>query len=732
MPRFMIRPAMLGLVLVALNVAAPVATAQTLADAIPATCVFYFRSDDPIGRFEKLTGNGEIWSNPKKVSARTKDAMGKAMKQADKHVEKDEGTVDAWLRSIGAVEVALFSLSFDRESGDFMPQVDFAAAFESPAAIEMFNTMGKMLVDQGQATRNERGDLVIGMPFGGMAPLLSVQGNKVVLASSEDRLASISAAFKSGKLANPLSADPTFRACIGESSSPTVIFARFGALLQLVRDNIPERAQKRMTEIVTPLGLMKVVGMGYHEEGSNSVFVAKGSEPIAAFKLLKGKSGPPGILEKMPADSAFTLGRTEELGPHLQRIQKFLLDPATFPFSKEVGEGIDSLASTTGLRLDQIFSYLKGAVVFAGVPDETGKFDEQRSLVAVAKIATREEALAIMSQMQAGMKSSGQEMEQSEADGLIWLKPGKAESQPAETAQGGTGGKGAGAGAVAPPPPLAGGTEVRVGEGGVEVRVGGGAETQPTDAARAERQARIAARRAARRSQAERDKLRPIAVWSGEVMIAGGETAVMRTLAAQRGQAPTLATTGALKRLPGQATFYTTSSFRSMFSQENDFSAALSLLKDFGNVGSSITVEDDMITVIGNRTAAEQVGTIIAAAAVGEAGRDERSEIIDQLREIGERTKAFREKNKKWPASLAELGYTEKDMPGARDSEGKMQAIVFLPPKEGASPDDYQGLLAYYPSADFGRLAVSLSGAAWSWSESDFIGALARYNSPGK
>jgi len=209
----------------------------------------------------------------------------------------------------------------------------------------------------------------------------------------------------------------------------------------------------------------------------------------------------------------------------------------------------------------------------------------------------------------------------------------------------------------------------------------------------------------------------------------GAEDPVNRTLLAQSGQAPTLGSSGAFKRLPAQATFYTTTSLRSMFAQENDFAAALSFLKDFGNTGTSVVVEDDLMVMVSNRSGSEQVSTIIAAAAMGDEGRDDRREIIDQLTEIGNRTKAFHEKNKKWPASLTDLGYTAKEMPSAADMDGKVHAMVFLPPKADADANDSRALLAYFPSADYGRLAVSVSGNAWRWSESDFLTALSKYNS---
>jgi hypothetical protein len=673
-----------------------------------------------------MTSSSTMWSNPKKVNERTKRTMDKTFRQGDKALEREEGTLDGWLRSVGSVELALFSFTIDRDAGDFFPQIDFAVSFESPAAIEMFGAISKMMVDRGEATKNERGDLILGFP--GFTPLLSIQGSRIIMASSEDRLNAVVAALKN-RMPNPLSSDPTFRACLGESASPSVLFVRFGALLQLIRDVIPERAQKRMSEIINPLGLTKIVGIGYHEEGSNGVVIAKASEPIQGFKLLKGKQGPPGILEKMPADCAFTIGRTDELGPHLQRIQKFLTDP-TFPFNKEVGEGVEALTATTGLKLDQIFAPLKGGVVFAGVPDDHGKFDDENGFVAVAKVTAREDALALFSQMKAGSKSGGDEMEQTEADGLIWLKPKKAESRPAgePTAEGGerTSARPPIAPPPAPAPPDLEPGEVRV----VDVSVG---ESRPgTDSRTAERRARMAAGRARRAARVEREKPKPMAVWTGEVVIAGMEPVVLKTLAAQRGQGPTLATSGALKKLPQQATYYMTSSLRSMFAGENSFTAALSLLKDFGNTGSSIVVEDDIITFVSNRTTAEQIGSVIAAGAMGEDGRDERREILDQLNEIGSRTKAFYEKNKKWPASLAELGYSAKEMPSAKDSEGKPHAIVFLPPKPTATLDDWQGLLAYFPSNDFGRLAVSVAGTAWSWSEADFLSALAKYNTATK
>jgi hypothetical protein len=669
---------------------APVASAQTFADVIPANCVLYFRDEDPIGRFEKMTGSSDVWSNPKKVSERTKRSMDRATKQADKHLEKDEGTVDGWLRSLGAIELALFSLNFDKDGGDPFPMPEFAVSFESPAAVEMFGALSKMMIDQGQATKNERGDLVLGLGF--INPLVSLQNGRIIMASSEDKLNTIVSGMKSGRIAQPLSSDPTFRACVGEGASPTVLYVRFGALLQMIRDMIPERAQKRMNDIITPLGLTKIVGIGYHEEGPNGITIAKASEPIQAFKLLKGKSGPPGLLEKMPADSVFTVGRTDELGPHLSRIYKFLIDPLTFPFAKEVLEGIEQLQSSTGFKVEQMLGPLKGSVIVAGVPDEHGRFREERSIVVVAKVPTREEALSIYGQLATMSKANGVEMEQSEVDGLLWLKARKPESRPVEPAP------------AAPD-----------------------SRAESMSESRAERLRTVAARRARRLAESERPK--PMGVWTGEAIIFGLEPAVTKTLAAHRGQAPTLGTTGAFKRLPPQATFYITSSLGSMFAQENDFSAALALLKNFGNTGSSMVVEDDVMTFVSNRTGSEQIAAVLAAAAVGEDGRDERREILDMLREIGDRTKAFRENNKKWPASLAELGYTAKDMPAAKDSDGKTQAIVFLPPKATTTPDDGNELLAYFPSSDFGRLAVAVSGMAWSWSESQFLSALARYNS---
>jgi hypothetical protein len=169
-----------------------------------------------------------------------------------------------------------------------------------------------------------------------------------------------------------------------------------------------------------------------------------------------------------------------------------------------------------------------------------------------------------------------------------------------------------------------------------------------------------------------------------------------------------------------------------MFAQENDFSSALSMLKDFGNTGSSIVVEDEMITIVSNRTTTEQISSVVAAGMMGEDGKDERREVLDVLQQIGEKTKAYFEKNKKWPASLADLGYTPKDMPAAKDGDGKTQAIVFLPPKADANPEDYNALLAYFPSTDFGRLAVSLSGTAYTWSESQFLSSLSKYNTATK
>jgi hypothetical protein len=277
-------------------------------------------------------------------------------------------------------------------------------------------------------------------------------------------------------------------------------------------------------------------------------------------------------------------------------------------------------------------------------------------------------------------------MEQSEKDGRIWLTQAQAASQPAAAPE--------------------------------------STPAEPSDP----RAARAAARRA-RRLEADRSKPKPIAVWTGEALIVGLEAPVNRTLLAITGQAPTLGASGALKRLPPQATFYMTSSLKSMFAQENDFATALSFLKDFGNTGTSIVVEDDMMIAVSNRTTSEQISAVVAAAALSEDGDDDRRKILDQLTEISEKTKAYREKNGKWPASLTDLGYTAKDMPAAKDMDGKSHPLVFLPPKADADPNDYRALLAYFPSSDYGRLAASVAGGARSWSESDFLTALAKYNS---
>jgi hypothetical protein len=354
-------------------------------------------------------------------------------------------------------------------------------------------------------------------------------------------------------------------------------------------------------------------------------------------------------------------------------------------------------------------------VVFGAVPDEHGKFHEERSLVVVAKAATREEAVGIFGLIKQGTATSGTELEQTEENNQIWLRPKKSDSRPAGGAPAG--------GAPEGGEPSGGRDSPDVEVGGVVVVV----ESRPGEGP-STREMRAARRM--RRMEAERNRPKPAVVWNGEVIIAGLEDAVKRTLLAQSGQIPTLGSTGAFKKLPAQATWYMTTSLKTMFASENDFATALPFLKDFGTTGTSVVVEDDLLISVSNRSASEQISTVLTAAAMGEDGADERRAIIEQLTEIGTRTKASQEKNKKWPAALTDLGYTAKDMPGAKDLAGKQQSIVFLPPKGDANPDDYRTLLAYFPSSDYGRLAVSVGGNAWRWSESDFLTALAKYNAP--
>ncbi len=658
-----------------LSLGRPVFAQTSLAECIPADTLAYIRIEDPIGAWEKITGSGEIWTQPTKVSSKTRASMDKNLKSGDRNLGKEEGTLDAWLRSIGTIELALFSLDFGGkiEEMDGPPMPDFVASLESPAAIEMYNTMSQMMVDRGRATRNERGDLVITMPgAGGFAPLFSVQGSRIILASSEGRLNSAVAASKGGT-GNSLASNPAFQATVGDGRGPNVAYMRFGALLQLIRDNLSDENQRRMTDIITPLGLTKITAIGYREDGPNGVITAKSDGPINAFQLLKGKTAPPTLQGLLPVDTAFAITHTNDFGEHVKRIQKYLTDPKTFPFAPAVGAGLVAMSMKLGLTLDGAVSPFTDGFVVAAIPDESGKLYEEESMVVVARMPEKEAADAFLAKLKKTVASSaGLDVAESVEGAVTWFTTSRKQAASGDESQ---------------------------------------------------------ASSRSSRFRSRRDTKPPIGAFVNQTLVVGGEAQVKKVVASITSKGPNLTTTGAFKRLPQDATFYVTGSLKSIFSNENSFATALSFLKDFGAFGSSITATDDTVVVTSNRAPGQFMSIMMTGGMMHESSAGQRREVIAKLDEIGQKTRAFYEKNKKWPASLADLGYAPDKMPSAVDSEGKTFPIVFLPPKpETPAEGGYKDLLAYWQSNEFGRLCVNTMGTSWSWSESDFLSALQRYN----
>ncbi|HYC76882.1 MAG TPA: hypothetical protein VEI02_04555, partial [Planctomycetota bacterium] len=255
----------------------------------------------------------------------------------------------------------------------------------------------------------------------------------------------------------------------------------------------------------------------------------------------------------------------------------------------------------------------------------------------------------------------------------------------------------------------------------VEVRISAGSDTRPSA---------TTTRRARPRTERLRRSDPFVLTYDGKLLVIGGEEAVRRTRASLLGQAPTLGGTPAFQRLPQQAQTYTAFTLKSMFADGSEFGAAFGLLKDLGSIGAATTVEDDRVTITYNRAPGQFIGMMIGAAAIGEDARDETAKVRDALAEIARKTNEFAQQHKKWPASLADLGYGGGKTPTFPDEDGKPKAIVFLPPKVAVGEGGYGDLLAYWDCSDYGRLAVDLSGYASTWSESRFLTAFAQYNTP--
>lgn len=692
-----------------------------LADLIPDTVIGYYRLEDPVGDFEKLMGSNDVWSQPQKMSQKSRRAGEQGLKEADKALNLQDGAMDSWMRSIGSIELALFNLDFG-EGFDGPPIPDFAVVMESSLAVEMYNQMSAMMVDRGIGARNEQGQMVLGIEEG-FTPTFAIYGSKVVLASSQGRLDEILKAAKNGT-PNSLGASSHFKAVCGNAKGPRIGFMRMANLLNLIRDRLPEGRQKRMDDIIRPLGLTKLAAIGYREDGANGIVTMHGDEPVRIFQLLKGKAGKPDLQMALPAETAASFAHAADFGPHLRRIEGFLTDKAEFPFSAVVGTGITFLTVRLGIATETLLEPLKEGFAYGIVADERGKVDPETGSVFVAGVPVQAEADKLLDRLKKSYaKANRCEVEEVVEEGIRWIreKPGSRVPEGAESRPEEGNAPPPVARATDDPPPDAPtdepGAEGPDGERVIEVRVG-------TDSGPTVRSSRRGSRFGRARTSTPQGPPYVIA-YDGKVMTIGVEGVVRRTLAARRGAIPTLATTGAYARLPAAATFFGTFSLKGIFSNSSDFGSALSFLKDFGAIGMAMTADDTSLTMTFNRAPGQMIGLMMGAGLAGNDGKDEKEVVLEELRKIASKTKAYREKNQKAPKSLADLGYEKA--PTFPDGDGKPRPIVFLPPK-GADKGDWNQMLAYWECSDFGRLVASTEGFTSTWSESRFQQGLADYN----
>jgi hypothetical protein len=697
-----------------------------LAELVPDTVLAYAKLEDPIGDFEKLMGSGDAWQSPQRMSAKTRRQSEKNLKQADKEIGLQDGSMDSWMRSIGSIELALFDLDFGETMFEGPPIPDFVAVFESSLATDIYNQVAAMMVDRGIGARDEAGRMVMGVSEG-FAPTFALYGGKVVVAGSQSRLDAVLAAAKGGT-GNSLASNSAFRSVCGDATGPRVGFMRAASLLTLIRDRLSENQKKRMEDVIGPLGLTKLAAVGYREDGPNGLITMQGDGPVRLFQLLKGNVAAPNLLMNFPADTAFTFGHTADFGPHIRRIEGFLTSKEEFPFAMTVAGGLAFASAQLGIATETLLEPIKEGFAVAMVPDVNGRVDDERSIVAVAGVPAGPEAEKLIDRVKkAYAKQRRCEIEEEVVDGVRWIreKPGSvrveaSDSRPAPAPSGSD---------DAPPPvpaddaPSGDDAEGEPGTRVVTVRVG--SDSAPT----------VRSRRRGRFSNSDQRSTEGPGyeiAYDGKLLVVGRPDLARRVLAAQRGKLATLASTGTFERLPPRATFYSSFSLKSMFSGSSDFGAALGLLKGVGAVGVAMNAEDDKLTVTYNRAPGQFINMMIGAGLAGDDGGDQVSAVKSTLNDIGMKTKAYREKNKKWPKSLADLGYEGGKAPTFPDEDGKPKPIVFLPPKADAEQGDWNTMLAYWECLDFGRIVLSTGGTSTTWSESRFQSALAAYNTPPK
>jgi hypothetical protein len=132
-----------------------------------------------------------------------------------------------------------------------------------------------------------------------------------------------------------------------------------------------------MDNVLKPLDMYDIEAVGYREDGANGIVTMKGGKDVNLFKLLKGNVAPPALQGLLPDDTAVAFGHAGNFGEHYGRIEKFLVDPATFPFAMFVSGGLTALTMQSGLAPKALTDPIREGFATALVPDENGNIEPE-------------------------------------------------------------------------------------------------------------------------------------------------------------------------------------------------------------------------------------------------------------------------------------------------------------------------------------------------------------------
>jgi hypothetical protein len=346
--------------------------AQSLAAALPASTLVYFRQTDVLGGFQRVLGSTLLWDQPIDVEKEVFGPMDAALGQADEMLGIQVGSISAYLRSIKLIEGGLLSFTMT----DGMPEFDFVLLVQSTMAQEIYDLLSGRLIEEQIAERLGENELSVNIAdMFGIA--IGRDGDRLVVASDEIRMR---AALKgiAGAPADSLAKALAFQAVASTAPKDQVFYSRIDSWLQMARENAPRFSRRSSGPIAAAesLGLFKLLAGGLVDDEATTRLALRASEEIPIFDFFTCKGATPAALGELPAETVFGITYGGDLTVVWKKVSSLLLDAKKFPFAGEVERAIAEFQQMSGFKVEELARLGVHGTTFAVLPDRHGRIDD--------------------------------------------------------------------------------------------------------------------------------------------------------------------------------------------------------------------------------------------------------------------------------------------------------------------------------------------------------------------